>query len=41
VVVASGAGSINRTLFTDIFVYRAGKWLAINAQELPAAKEQP
>lgn len=41
VVVASQAGAINRTLFTDVFEYREGKWQAINAQELPAAKEQP
>lgn len=24
-----------RTAFTDVFVRRAGKWLAVNAQELP------
>jgi hypothetical protein len=24
-----------RTAFTDVFVQRAGKWLAVNAQELP------
>ena len=41
VVVESEAGAIKKTLFTDVFVYRAGKWQAINAQELPAAKEQP
>jgi ketosteroid isomerase-like protein len=25
----------NRTAFTDVFVRREGKWLAVNAQELP------
>lgn len=24
-----------KTVFTDVFVRRAGKWLAVNAQELP------
>ncbi len=24
-----------RTAFTDVFVQRSGKWLAVNAQELP------
>ena len=30
----SGAKA-NRTAFTDVFVRRDGKWLAVNAQELP------
>lgn len=38
VVVLSEAGAVHKTLFTDVFAYRAGKWQAINAQELPAAK---
>ena len=29
-----GAGSSKRTAFTDVFVQRKGKWLAVNAQEL-------
>jgi hypothetical protein len=29
-----GAGSPNRTAFTDVFVRRKAKWLAVNAQEL-------
>ena len=28
-------GKRTRTAFTDVFVRRAGKWLAVNAQELP------
>ena len=28
-----------RTLFTDVFAYRDGKWQAVSAQELPAAEE--
>lgn len=26
-----------RTLFTDVFVFRKGRWQAVNAQETPAA----
>jgi hypothetical protein len=26
-----------KTLFTDVFAYRAGKWQAVSAQELPVA----
>jgi Domain of unknown function (DUF4440) len=29
----------NRTAFTDVFVRREGKWLAVNAQELPLPSE--
>jgi hypothetical protein len=29
-----GEGSPKRTAFTDVFVRREGKWLAVNAQEL-------
>jgi len=29
-----GSGSPKRTAFTDVFVRRKGKWLAVNAQEL-------
>jgi Domain of unknown function (DUF4440) len=37
IVVASDGETTKRTLFTDVFVYRASKWQAVNAQELPAA----
>jgi len=36
VVLAVVAGGTRRTLFTDVFAYREGKWQAVNAQELPA-----
>ena len=35
IVVASEDGKINRTIFTDVFAYRHGKWEAVNAQETP------
>ena len=35
VVVAKEAGATRRTLFTDVFAYREGKWQAVSAQELP------
>jgi hypothetical protein len=34
----SGAKA-KRTAFTDVFVRRDGKWLAVNAQELPLPSE--
>lgn len=34
-VVATESGTTQRTLFTDVFAYRDGKWQAVNAQELP------
>jgi hypothetical protein len=34
-VVSAGAGGTQKTLFTDVFVRRDGKWQAVNAQELP------
>ena len=37
-VIASQSGAIQKTLFTDVFAYRGGRWQAINAQELPAAR---
>jgi len=37
VVASSGDGKIRRTLFTDVFAYRHGKWQAVNAQETPLA----
>ncbi|HET9784145.1 MAG TPA: nuclear transport factor 2 family protein [Terriglobales bacterium] len=30
-------GAVRRSLFTDVFVRRQGKWQAVNAQETPAA----
>lgn len=36
IVVATNAdGKVQKTIFTDVFVYRSGKWQAVNAQELP------
>lgn len=37
-VVKSGKGVERKTLFTDVFAWRSGKWQAINAQESPAAE---
>ena len=37
VVAISGRGT-HKTLFTDVFVYREGKWQAVSAQELPVAE---
>ena len=36
VVVANEEGKTRRTLFSDVFACRNGKWQAVNAQELPA-----
>jgi hypothetical protein len=36
-VVATAAEGTQKTLFTDVFVRRDGKWQAVNAQELPKA----
>jgi hypothetical protein len=33
-----GSGIPKKTAFTDVFVLRDGKWLAVNAQELPLTK---
>ena len=35
--VANEAAGPRRTLFTDVFAYRDGKWQAVSAQELPAS----
>lgn len=35
VVASSPDGKIRKTLFTDVFAYRNGKWQAVNAQETP------
>ena len=38
IVVASAEnGKIQKTLFTDVFAYRNGRWQAVNAQETPLA----
>lgn len=42
VVVESGKRAESKTLFTDVFACRSGKWQAINAQESPGAeREEP
>jgi Domain of unknown function (DUF4440) len=35
VVATNAGGKVQKTIFTDVFVYRNGKWQAVNAQELP------
>ena len=36
IVVATGAdGNVRKTIFTDVFAYRQGRWRAVNAQESP------
>jgi hypothetical protein len=35
VVAASPDGKVQKTIFTDVFAYRGGRWQAVNAQELP------
>lgn len=37
VVATSADGAVRKTIFTDLFAYRNGKWQAVNAQELPMA----
>jgi hypothetical protein len=37
IVVTTDGGVTQKSLFTDVFAYREGKWQAVNAQELPAA----
>lgn len=37
-VVAENGQEVRRTLFTDVFAYREGKWMAVSAQELPMGK---
>lgn len=39
-VVAEEAQGVRRTLFTDVFAYRDGKWMAVSAQELPINNSQ-
>jgi hypothetical protein len=34
VIASDSAGKeLDRTIFTDVFVYREGRWQAVNAQE--------
>ena len=40
VVETSGSTLTRRTLFTDVFAYRHGKWQALNAQELSSIEER-
>jgi Domain of unknown function (DUF4440) len=35
VVATNRDGTVKKTLFTDVFVFRTGNWQAVNAQELP------
>jgi hypothetical protein len=37
-VVATNGQGAQKTLFTDVFAHREGKWRAVNAQELSAAR---
>ena len=39
IVVATEGEATQRTLFTDVFAYRDGRWQAVSAQELPAAEK--
>lgn len=36
-----GAGNLKKTAFSDVFVQRDGKWLAVNAQELALTASTP
>lgn len=38
VVATRPDGTIEKTIFTDVFAYRNGTWQAVNAQELPLAR---
>jgi len=38
-VVEVGSGTTRKTLFTDVFAYRDGKWQAVTAQGLPGARK--
>lgn len=40
IVVETGPGGRRKTLFTDVFARRNDQWLAVNAQELPAAEQK-
>jgi hypothetical protein len=36
-----GSASVRKTVFTDVFVKRHGKWQAVNAQEVPWETPHP
>ncbi len=38
VTVRREGASIERTVFTDVFAYRDGRWRAVSAQETPIAR---
>jgi hypothetical protein len=38
VVATTQDGKIQKTIFTDVFAYRNGRWQAVNAQEQPLAR---
>lgn len=39
-VVTTQNANSRRTLFTDVFVKRSGRWVAVNAQETPSVAAQ-
>lgn len=39
VAIAKGPGTNSKTLFTDVFAYRDGRWQAVSAQELPVGEK--
>ena len=41
VVATANDGKIQKTIFTDVFALRNGKWQAVNAQELPLNESHP
>jgi len=41
VVATSADGKTQKTIFTDVFAYRNGRWQAVNAQELPFSEARP
>jgi hypothetical protein len=40
VIAADDNGELERTMFTDVFVYRDGRWQAVNARRIGQAKHQ-
>jgi hypothetical protein len=38
--VPAGGGGPQRTIFTDVFAFRNGKWQAVNAQETPMTEKK-
>ena len=41
VVATAKNGAVRKTIFTDIFAYRNGRWQAVSAQELLMAEAAP